>query len=65
MKKLQLDVDTISVEAFATGSSDKAAMFGTIHGNAATRAANCLTIRSDCTQPETVECPYTHDDNCM
>lgn len=73
MKKLQLDLDVLSVEAFATGPSGTAARFGTVRANAATEVCQpfttgnttLLTIRSDCTVPPTLGCPVTRDDNCL
>ncbi len=70
MKKLQLDLDVLSVEAFSTGPSGTAAMPGTVRANAATETCQpvnttLLTIRSDCTLPPTLGCPMTRDDNCL
>lgn len=62
MKKLQLDPETLSVEAFATGPDGKSAMPGTVRANAVTETCQpvdtgLLTIRSDCTVPPTLKCP--------
>jgi hypothetical protein len=62
MQKLQLDLNKLSVEAFETSPGGERTSFGTVHANAATQRC---TIRSDCTQPATVECPETHNDLCM
>lgn len=70
MKKLQLDPETLSVEAFATGPRGNSAMPGTVRANAATDTCqplntSLLTIRSDCTLPPTLGCPMTRDANCL
>lgn len=62
MKKLQLNPETLSVEAFATGPDRRAALPGTVRANAATETCqpvdtSLLTIRSDCTVPPTLGCP--------
>jgi hypothetical protein len=41
MKKLNLDIDTLAVDSFATGN--EAAMRGTMHGHAAQDTFTCLT----------------------
>ncbi|HEU4556955.1 MAG TPA: hypothetical protein VFS20_03860 [Longimicrobium sp.] len=70
MKKLQLSLESLSVEAFATGRDCKAGVRGTVRANAATDGCQpfptgnttLLTIRSDCTVPPTLGCPVTTDE---
>lgn len=65
-KKLKLDAEMLSVEAFATGPAGQAAMPGTVRANAFTETCRpedtgLLTFRSDCTVPPTLKCPPRTD----
>lgn len=70
--KLTLQVEALSVEAFATGPDGRALLRGTVQANAESDECQVVTTgtfletrHTHCTLPPTLACPMTEYVDCL